>query len=182
MSTETIIRHCAPTLAGLKISNLFSCSYGSICELLRLIEEKNALLNEKDVYFAMLKAQKGTALVLVYRKKLLEKTLAQDEIRTFLSPYGYTEFGIEACFSILKEHLLHCEFPHEIGIFLGYPLEDVKGFIEHKGACSKCVGCWKVYTDANDAEKTFRKFKKCTSVYCKKFAEGFDIIRLTVAG
>lgn len=36
-------------------------------------------------------------------------------------------------------------FPHEIGLFLSYPPEDVRGFIEHKGHESKCEGCWKVY-------------------------------------
>lgn len=31
------------------------------------------------------------------------------------------------------------EFPHEIGLFLGYPLGDVKGFIKHK---AKTASVW----------------------------------------
>ena len=49
-------------------------------------------------------------------------------------------------------------FPHEIGLFLSYPPEDVRGFIEHKGHESKCDGCWKVYGDAERAKKTFRTY------------------------
>ena len=32
------------------------------------------------------------------------------------------------------------EFPHEVGLFLGYPPEDVKGFIDHRANNFKCAG------------------------------------------
>ena len=52
------------------------------------------------------------------------------------------------------------EFPHEIGLFLGYPAEDVKGFIENKAASSKCSGCWKVYGDEQTAMNLFEEYKE----------------------
>lgn len=73
-------------------------------------------------------------------------------------------------------------FPDEIGLFLGYPPEDVRGFIENKAAGCKCVGCWKVYGDAEAARAVFAKYKKCTDVYRARFAEGRSVERLTVAG
>lgn len=51
------------------------------------------------------------------------------------------------------------DFPHEIGLFLGYPLEDVKGFIENKADSSKCSGCWKVYGNEQKALKLFEKYE-----------------------
>ena len=45
------------------------------------------------------------------------------------------------------------EFPHEIGLFLGYPPEDVQGFLENR--LCKCVGCWKVYGDEQAAQNGF---------------------------
>lgn len=39
------------------------------------------------------------------------------------------------------------DFPHEIGVFLGYPLGDVVGFIENRGKNFTCCGCWKSYGD-----------------------------------
>ena len=73
------------------------------------------------------------------------------------------------------------EFPHEIGLFLGYPPEDVLGFIDNKAGGCKCVGCWKVYGDVDEAQKTFAEYKKCTELYCAMFAKGRSIERLAVA-
>lgn len=74
------------------------------------------------------------------------------------------------------------EFPHEIGLFLGYPPEDVRGFIEHHADGSKCTGCWKVYGDETAARRKFDQYKKCTRVYCDQWKKGKNIERLTVAG
>ena len=73
------------------------------------------------------------------------------------------------------------EFPHEIGLFLGYPPEDVRGFIEEGAAKCKCTGCWKVYGDVERAQKLFAAYKKCTAVYQKQHAQGKSIEQLTVA-
>lgn len=73
------------------------------------------------------------------------------------------------------------EFPHEIGLFLGYPIEDVKGFIENKAECAKCVGCWKVYGDEEKAQKAFDKYKKCERVYRQQWSNGRPLVKLTVA-
>ena len=70
---------------------------------------------------------------------------------------------------------------NEIGIFLGYPLADVKGFIENAGKNSKCSGCWKVYCNECEAIKTFKKFEKCKKVYQKLWLQGRSIAKLTVA-
>lgn len=72
-------------------------------------------------------------------------------------------------------------YPYEIGLFLGYPPEDVHGFIKNKADDCKCVGCWKVYGDAESTKKTFAKYKKCTDVYCDQYAKGRSIECLTVA-
>ena len=56
------------------------------------------------------------------------------------------------------------DFPHEVGLFLGYPVWDVKGFIEHKGQQYKLCGYWKVYDDVPGALCKFEEYdwiKKC---------------------
>lgn len=63
-------------------------------------------------------------------------------------------------------------FPHEIGIFLDYPLQDVKGFIENKGKNSKYNGLWKVYGDKDASMKLFEKYRKCISVYSELWRSG----------
>ena len=73
------------------------------------------------------------------------------------------------------------EFPHEIGLFLGYPVEDVKGFINNKAARAKCVGCWKVYGDEEKARRLFNQYRKCTRVYEKQWCEGKPLTKLAIA-
>ena len=73
------------------------------------------------------------------------------------------------------------EFPHEVGLFLSYPPEDVKGFIENRAANAKCTGVWKVYGDERQARQTFAKYKKCTQVYCERWQSGSGLDKLAVA-
>ena len=73
------------------------------------------------------------------------------------------------------------EFPHEVGLFLGYPPEDVKGFIDHRANGFKYAGLWKVYGDEARAEALFRKFKKCTQIYCERWQSGSNMDELAVA-
>ena len=81
----------------------------------------------------------------------------------------------------LKERLEHNhEFPHEIGLFLGYPLGDVIGFVENSGRNCICSGCWKVYQNAAEAIRTFQRFKKCKEVYVRLWSEGKSVWQLTV--
>ena len=81
----------------------------------------------------------------------------------------------------LKKRLAEDDFPHEIGVFLGYPLGDVVGFIENRGLNCKCVGCWKVYCNEHEAVKTFERYKKCTGVYRRLYDYGRTVLQLTVA-
>ena len=72
-------------------------------------------------------------------------------------------------------------FPHEIGLFLGYPVEDVLGFIENAGQNCKCCGCWKVYCNECEAVRTFARYKKCRDIYKRLWQEGRSVLQLTVA-
>ena len=129
-----------------------------------------------------MKMKDGMALVYAYRKRQLEDLLANHEIRDFLKRYGYGRFDIPSCLSVLKRRLDLENFPHEIGVFLGYPLLDIQAFIENKGANCPCIGCWKAYTNLNEAKEKFRRFKHCTRVYCQQYLKGINLNRLTVVG
>ncbi len=109
-----------------------------------------------------MRAEDSQALILVYRKSKLNEDLQKSGVAEFLFTYGYQNNSVEHCIKHIKHRFeLRKEFPHEIGIFLGYPLEDVIGFIENGGQNSKCTGCWKVYGNDHEAMKLFTKYKKC---------------------
>lgn len=181
MKEQLLIQHCSPTLANIKVGNLFRFFFEQPEEVEQYITYWNQRMNEKGVYLTSVKQCKETALIYVYRKKSLEQILQQSNIQHFLKTYGYESNSVYACIEHLREQFVtSCSFPHEIGVFLGYPLEDIIGFIVNEGKNYKCVGCWKVYGDAQKAEKTFCKFKKCQWIYQQQFLNGRDILKLTV--
>lgn len=182
MLEEMIVTYCAPTLAGLKTGGLFNFSCNGSVELSTQINHCNTLLNPKGVHIVSLRLKEGRALIYVYRPIKLAAVLRNMEARDFLLSMGYRNGDMGNCIDLLANRLTHSEdFPHEIGLFLGYPLPDVKAFIENKGQNCKCLGCWKVYTDEANAKRSFAQFDRCTKIYRQKFMKDKSILRLTVA-
>lgn len=181
MSEELLIKHCSPTLAGLKTGNLFICGFESKTQMNCCLRCWNKKLSSKGVRIIPMRYRNGRALIYAFRPKFLERNLTDSFAAEILKKQGYTDFDPQNCVVRLVDRVCSAEeFPHEIGLFLGYPPEDVFGFIENKAGGYKTVGCWKVYGDVNAAEKTFAKYKKCTDVYSVCFAGGRSIERLTV--
>ena len=183
MTDDHLVRHCAPTLAGLKTASLFTCPYENRDALLDAVRRTNRRLRPKGLRMLPLRFSDRKALIYLYRPKMLRCDLADDNASELLHRCGYDTGTCEQCIVRLARKLRGREdFPHEIGLFLGYPPEDVQGFIEHHACGCKCVGCWKVYGDEDAAKKKFAQYKKCTEVYCDQWAKGKDIERLAVAG
>ena len=179
MSEELIVRHCAPTLANLKTGSLFVCPITDRPSFFSSLRSLNELLVPKGLRALPLRIREHSALVYLYRPSRLKKDLEDPAAIKILQDHGYSCYG--KCLPKLIERVRASEeFPHEIGLFLGYPPEDVQGFLDHRPC--KCSGCWKVYGDENKAKKTFDLYKKCERVYCQQLALGIDIKRLTVAG
>ena len=94
----------------------------------------------------------------------------------------YKHFDEERLILNLTHRIGRCRcFPHEIGLFLGYPLEDVKGFIINAGKNSKSTGYWKVYGDVEKSERIFECFRKCFSVMSSLFERGYSLPMLAVS-
>ena len=186
---ETVmIEQCAPVLAGLKPAGLFRYETRNRADLARRVAGWNAQLNPKGLQVRVLRGCIATRqyLVYVYRESKLRAVLAQPQVRDFLCREGYTLPEQSDDYAPLLRQLsrrLCCEadFPHEIGVFLGYPLYDVVGFIENAGRNFTCCGCWKAYGNAKEAEKTFCRYKKCREIYSRLWENGRSVLQLTVA-
>ena len=182
MSDDYLVRNCAPTLAGIKTGNIFSCPYESKETLLDAIRQLNRRLSAKGLRVLPLRLSEEKALIYLFRPQCLSRDLSDSAAKDILRNYGYDLASCEKCVVQLAKRLrLQKDFPHEIGLFLGYPPEDVCGFIENKACHCKCVGCWKVYGDEAAAKKKFEQYKKCTRVYCDQWSKGKEIERLAVA-
>ena len=182
MTEDDIIRHCAPTLAGIKTGSIFTCPYDSRDGLLDAVRQLNGRLGSKGLRLLPLRFSEKKALLYLYRPKKLSADLSDTNASALLERHGYCTGSCEKCVVQLVRRLREQDdFPHEIGLFLGYPPEDVHGFIENNACGCKCAGCWKVYGDEAAAKKKFAQYKKCTEVYRDLWAKGKSIERLTVA-
>ncbi|MDO4418859.1 MAG: DUF3793 family protein [Ruminococcus sp.] len=182
MSDEMILRHCAPTLARIKTANLFTCEVESSESLKEALRRYNKQFVKKGLRIMPLRYKGGRALIYVYRPSFLCEDLKHSYAKKLLGSLGYLPHSTGLSVGRLIKRLDETDgFPHEIGLFLGYPPEDVKGFIENGSRSYKFKGCWKVYSDEERAKKLFEKYKKCTSVYAEKWAQGRSLDKLTVA-
>lgn len=112
-------------------------------------------------------------LKLFYRKESLENHLYKKENINFLQKIGYNESkDIEGYLDMLKIRYKN-QCPHELGVFLGIPLEDIEGFIDNSTYDYLLNGYWKVYKNVEEAKKTFEEYDKArlnilNSIYKKQ--------------
>ena len=180
MSEELIIRQCAPTLAGIKTGSLFPCPCRDRGALLADIRRLNRLLVPKGLCLLPIRYRDDQALLYLYRPAELRRDLESGLARDILARQNYPE-GCQRCVAKLIRRFREGDFPHEVGLFLSYPPEDVQGFIQHRSRDFKCAGLWKVYGDEEKAKRMFAQFRKCTEIYCALWRSGSDIGQLTVA-
>jgi len=149
--------HAAPTLRGLKVASLLSFQKSKF-------EDFDSLLASYDSCFrcngiSVFRVAEGTEYVslIFYRAAALAKWLKQPRVEAMLMEYGYrAEDTLEEKLEYLSLRMrVKKSFPHEVGLFLGYPPEDVAGFIAHHGRDFKCSGYWKVYANRGAYPRAF---------------------------
>ena len=164
MSEELVVEQCSPTMAGLKTGNLFSCPAEDTRTLWQSIRRLNQRLVPCGIRLVPVKSLGDRELIYMYRPEKLRRDLREQGARAILREKRYPTEDPERCVVELVRRLNRGkDFPHEIGLFLGYPAEDVSGFIRHGARCAKCVGTWKVYGDEESARKKFALYQKCTA-------------------
>ncbi len=178
---QLIIRHCSPTLAHIKTGNLFSVNFDDYNYLLHQINQLKKTLKNSNIKVKILNLKDSTALIYLYRYSLLKDELSRPEVISFLENYGYSNFNIDDVLEQLDIRINENNgFPHEIGVFLGYPLQDVIAFIQNKGQNYSFCGYWKVYSNTNESMKKFDLFDKCSKLYQNLWNNGSSIEKLII--
>ena len=163
MSEEMVVRQAAPTLAGIKTGSLFPCPCAEKDVLLGEIRAFNRHYLSRGLCLLPLRFTEGKALLYLYRPAALRRDLRGQTAEALLADAGYPCGSCGGCVAALVRRMRSsAEFPHEVGLFLGYPPEDVRGFIENRASGFKLIGCWKVYGDVDAARKKFESFESCT--------------------
>lgn len=145
--------HCTPVMRKIKISNTLTAEKSYKAAIGRA-------LYGTDISLEIFRVNREKVMFYLYRKEALRHYLLQRESADFLEQYGYKNMDLNAMLERLTERIRMFreeknDFPHEIGIFLGYPVNDVKGFLENRGKNYIYAGYWKVYDNASDTMKLF---------------------------
>ncbi len=182
MPEEILVYQCSPTMAGIKTGNLFTAPNEDKERFTREIREINRVLVPKGLRLVPLKYTAKYVLLYMYRIEDLKNDLNNSVARSILAEMDYPLISSDLCVAELAKRLkFNDSFPHEIGLFLGYPPEDVAGFIVNKGKGEKMTGVWKVYCNEEAAKNKFDSFKKCRGAYLKAYHCDRSIDRLIVS-
>ena len=178
-----LVRQCAPTLAGMKPGSIFCFNHSP----LEVSRQKVCQWNKQLAPFGLTvqklleRPSSSSVIVFVYRHNRLEQMLSDDAYQSFLAQAGYERTNLDDLLEQLAQRLrTQPEFPHEIGVFLGYPLRDVIGFIENHGRNFTCCGFWKSYGDPAEMQVCFACYRRCIQTYVAMFEQGIPIERLAV--
>ncbi len=180
----TLVEQGAPTLAGEKPASFFRYQSDGVAAIRRAVGQWDCALRPLGLRVRILAEcpDAHACTILLYRPAWLESLLADPARRAFLAQRGYEGGDLPGLLRQLSARMCPGrEYPHEIGVFLGYPLEDVIGFIENRGWNYTCCGCWKAYGDPVAARRCFARFRACTEHYKRRFAQGDSILQLVVA-
>jgi hypothetical protein len=151
----------APVLCGIKPAALIPIRTACL-ETWKL--NQNALRKATGLRTVEIRTRKNTALLFIYDASALREALRKSRASPFLARYGYPAgYDTGAKLDHLQNRFLECDIPHEIGVFLGYPVEDVLGFIENAGKNCLCCRHWKVYHNAERAREMFRQIDEAHS-------------------
>ena len=144
---------CAPLITGLKVANLL------------IIPSKNeefvgAILDGTDISYMRLAKSECKTTFFLYREASLTVWLTKAENRVLLRETGYNG-------KVLSDILR--------AVLLGYPAEDVKGFVVNEGKNYLYSGYWKVYGDLSEAKQLFYKFDRAKEALIELVSQGIGI-------
>ena len=168
-----LILQCAPFLKGIKIACILNITEENSRELYEILEGTG-------IKFKILTRNYGKCLVFLYRRESFSRYLKRTDVREFLGSYGYEDVEPEKMLERLSKRVCQYSdgeicFPHEIGAFLDYPMDDVKCFIEKDGKDSLFSGYWKVYNNPGRAKMIFWAYDKAKTSAVNEYLVGKSI-------
>ena len=137
-------------------------------------------LHNTNISLIILCTCKKRHLVMVYRAKELEEHLRSKEVSDYLREFGYRRDDFISNLIRLHQRMNGFynkmkEFPHEVGVFLGYPICDIKGFLENKGERYLHSGYWKIYGNLEETRKKFLSYDEAREIAIDKFLSGREL-------
>lgn len=132
-----------------------------------------ALLEESGLKVKVLVDRGSSILLLLYSQEALGSLLAQKSVRVILGKAGYQHVeDFDKVLSELEQRVAGEGFPHEIGVFLGYPLKDVVGFMGWASLSFTCQGPWKIFGNPERSLQLAENHRQCRCHMSMQLASG----------
>lgn len=165
----------AEILAGAKPANLISIANRerSCGRNLYLLWKQwgKSVLHESGLVGCELADRGDSLLLLIYHPAALAELLRRPNVTAVLRRAGYpVPASPETLLQVLAARLTGKSFPHEIGVFLGYPLKDVAAFMGWVRLPMACQGPWKIYGDPRKSICLAETFRNCRRSMVRRLA------------
>lgn len=154
-----IFFYAAPTIKNVKPASLICFKNTKSLKIKDIwLKHKEELKDTLPIMFYELKSSDDSVTVLFYNEEFLKNVLCDKDCNKFLCEKGYRNCKIvkKALENLKNKFNKSC--PDEIGIFLGYPLSDVKEFLNGNKRNCKMVRYWRVYSNEEHAIKMWKKY------------------------
>lgn len=167
---------CAPVITGIKVANLLIVSTEDELQIERI-------LKGTEIRYYCLFRNKIKSIYFLYRLKEFRIYMQEEAVLHALRQFEYTDLsmiGVLKAFQNRYESYMKQQmgFPHEMGILLGYPLEDVEGFIKNKGEKYLYAGYWKVYKEVEEKKLLFDAYESAKEGLVLLVANGYSIRKI----
>jgi hypothetical protein len=181
--TAHLMLECSEVLAGVKPANLVSlvnrtrpCGRNmyQLWQSLRQV----AVARLSTIDFLTLQTKERSVLILCYNREQLEQQLSHAGIRTLLHKAGYKQTStVPELLTELKQRIAkHDHFPHEIGLFIGYPAKDVAAFMGLVKLPFACQALWKIYGNPAKSLNLAKDYRCCRERMTEILASGSQIL------
>lgn len=166
-----LVESLAPIVLGVKPSELLNVAQveKDLWEEFKSLFMKNQELKVKEI-----RELNGRLQVIFFQSRVLDSVLREESIQDFLGTMSYPKkYSLESYLNLLKKRIISDDFPHEVGVFLGYPLKDVLGFMGILTLPYRETMGWRIYGDEKPSIEVYSKYAQARSIM-KKIAEGID--------
>ncbi|MCC8115850.1 MAG: DUF3793 family protein, partial [Planctomycetes bacterium] len=168
-----LVYHAAPTRRGRKPSTL-ACPNRPDPGLAEAFPVTARRLSR---YFGLdllpLRNRSGGLMIFAYNRLLLSRVIAEPASRSLLRGAGFSEPGrLDRVLEELRDRFNGEAFPHEIGVLLGYPADDVERFIHDGGKGAAITGDWRAYGDVVTARRAFERNRAARAIAANLILSG----------
>lgn len=156
---KRILEMIGPVILGSKPAEIVNIPGSKEDKKIKLSQIQSFFSDCCKITYRIITTHDGGKRVLFINEKSMDKVLDNKRSINFLKFMGYAQnYELNNYMDELVNRLHSEEFPHEIGVFLGYPLKDVLGFMGYGNKELVEIRNWRIYGEKEASYKVYNSF------------------------